>query len=71
MRLQGATYEEVARAGDGILSAVRATREAAGAFLRAVADGKPPPPVPGALPAKLREILDTLAEATRDGDPDH
>ncbi len=45
--------------------------DAVGAFLRAVADGKPPPPVPGALPAKLREILDTLAEAIRDGDPDH
>jgi len=28
MRLQGATYEEIARAGGGILSTVRATREA-------------------------------------------
>ncbi|MDP7216202.1 MAG: TIR domain-containing protein [Rhodospirillales bacterium] len=44
--------------------------DAVGAFLRAVADGKPPPPVPGALPAKLREILDALAESIRDGDPD-
>ncbi len=28
MRLQGASYEEVARAGGGIVSTVRATREA-------------------------------------------
>jgi imidazolonepropionase len=28
MRLQGASYEEIARAGGGILSTVRATREA-------------------------------------------
>jgi len=33
-RLEGATYEEIARAGGGILSTVRATRAASGAELR-------------------------------------
>ena len=31
LRLSGATYEEIARAGGGILSTVRATRDASGA----------------------------------------
>jgi imidazolonepropionase len=35
MRLQGATYEEIARAGGGILSTVKATRAAGGDELRA------------------------------------
>jgi imidazolonepropionase len=33
MRLQGASYEDIARAGGGILSTVRATREASEAQL--------------------------------------
>jgi imidazolonepropionase len=37
MRLQGATYEQIARAGGGILSTVRATREASDAALLAAA----------------------------------
>ena len=37
MRLQGASYEEIARAGGGILSTVRATREASEAQLLASA----------------------------------
>jgi len=37
MRLQGASYEEIARAGGGILSTVRATREASEAQLLAAA----------------------------------
>jgi len=36
MRLAGATYEEIARAGGGIVSTVRATREASDAELREV-----------------------------------
>lgn len=38
LRLQGATYEEIARAGGGILSTVRATREASEDTLFASAD---------------------------------
>src|SRR5581483_5196861 len=37
MRLQGATYEEIARAGGGIVSTVKATREASEADLVASA----------------------------------
>jgi imidazolonepropionase len=37
MRLEGASYEEVAKAGGGILSTVRATREASEAALREAA----------------------------------
>ena len=36
MRLQGMSYEEIAKAGGGILSTVKATREATNADLRAV-----------------------------------
>uniref|UniRef100_A0A9E7ZRZ0 Imidazolonepropionase n=1 Tax=Bosea sp. NBC_00436 TaxID=2969620 RepID=A0A9E7ZRZ0_9HYPH len=38
LRLQGATYEEIARAGGGILSTVKATREASEDMLFASAD---------------------------------
>ena len=34
MRLQGATYEEIARGGGGIVSTVKATRAASDAELR-------------------------------------
>lgn len=40
MRLNGASYEEVARAGGGIVSTVRATREASKAALLAAALGR-------------------------------
>ena len=40
MRLEGASYEEVARAGGGIVSTVRATREADEATLRQGAIGR-------------------------------
>jgi imidazolonepropionase len=39
-RLNGATYEEIARAGGGILATVKATRAAAGDELRAQAQGR-------------------------------
>ena len=59
-----AVAEDLARLAD-----FPAPLDAVGTFLGAIADGKPPPPVPGDLPESLQQILDALVETIGNNDP--